>query len=156
MKKKSLIDLWLTPGGWDLLDEFWRERVVNILQDLSDLPHMKYAYAVGQNGVKLTHTIGPGRRDITDEGSNPLMFYHLARIVEDYLQNIYHGAPAHVTVELEDEMIFVGSTGTLILVATFDGRASRGFVGMKLTKRISHLRGLFRASQKPQEQKPQI
>jgi len=151
MKKKSLIDLWLTPEGGETLDEFWSERVVNILQDLSDLPHLNYAYAIGADGVRLSRTIGPGRREVTNDDSDPRMFFNLARIVEEYLGRIDHPSPAHVTVELEDEMLFVGSTGALILIAAFDGRALRGFVGMKLTKRISHLRSMFRASHKPQE-----
>ena len=110
------------------------------------LPHIRYAYAIGQSGSRLTNAIGPDGELIKDEDSNPQMFYHLTKIVEEYLENINQPAPAHVTVELEDEMLFVGSTGALILVASFDGSAARGFVGMKLTKRISHLRGIYKMS----------
>lgn len=147
------MDAWFEEAAWDELDEFWRERVFNILQDLAELPHLKYAYAVGEGGSRLTKMIGPDSEIIDNEESDPIMYYHLAKTVEEYLDHIEQPAAAHVTIELEDEMLFVGSTGALILVASFDGDAARGYVGMKLTKRISHLRNIFRASAKQRKQK---
>ena len=144
-KKRQPLD-WLTSNASDELDEFWQERVVNILGDLSVLPHLRYAYAVGLKGGRLTEIIGPGGEIVTDLRSDPAVYFHLAQIVENYLTLIDQPAAAHVTVELADEMLFVGSTGALILVASFDGNAARGFVGMKLAKRISHLRSIFKST----------
>lgn len=147
MPKKNAQRDWLEPAAYEELDEFWQERLVNILEDLADLPHLRYAYAVGREGVRLSKNIGPGRRIVKGDNADPAKFFHLARITEDYLKRIDQEAPAHVTVELAEEMLFVGSTGALILVASFEGNAARGYVGMKLAKRISHLRNIFRAAQ---------
>jgi hypothetical protein len=147
MRPKKSSDTWLTKEAFELLDEFWCERVINILQDLSELPHLRYAYAVSLGGTRLSAAIGPGAKPLKDDPTGPEAFHHLAEVVEEYLERIGQPAPAHVTVELADEMLFVGSTGKLILVASFDGQAARGYVGMKLAKRISHMRNIFKASQ---------
>ncbi len=70
---------------------------------------MKLSIAVSQNGKQLTNPIAEAGV-ITDPNlENPMTFFHLARITENYLENLGKGAPAHVTVEMEDEMLFIGS-----------------------------------------------
>ncbi len=138
----------LTAIAPEVIDEVWQTRVVVLLDDLAELPHLCYAYVVGKEGRKLTETIGPGGKIIKDHQSDSHVFANLANYVEEYLESIEHPYPAHVLIEMEDELLFVGSTGKVILVASFDSEAPRGFMAMKLTKRISHLRKLFRTMEK--------
>ncbi len=148
MKSQIPDESWLTQDAIESLDQVWRDRVIVILQDLANLPHLRYAYVIAKSsGMRLTKMVGPDSGN--DEKYNKyMMFFHLARIVEEYMVHLERPAPAHVQLELEDEMLFVGSAGELVLVAAFDGNVARGYMSMKLTKRISHLRTLFRTREK--------
>ncbi len=139
---------WLTQEGSEGLDQAWRDRVVVILQDLVNLPHLKFAYVISGEGVRLTKFLGQGGEELESMEHDHKAYFHLADVVEEYLKNLGIDAPAHVTVEMEEDMLFVGSAGQLILVAAFEGNVARGYMSMKLTKRISHLRTLFRTRER--------
>lgn len=135
---------WLTEEAHSELDESNLNRLEVILKDLVTMPHLRYTYVISRNGVQLTSALGPMGKRMPDSLLHHNEYFHLATITENYLENLEHPAPAHVTIDMEDEMLFVGSAGPLILVAGLDGNAVRGYMSMKLTKRISHLRRLFR------------
>ncbi|MDP8228968.1 MAG: hypothetical protein P9M15_05895 [Candidatus Electryoneaceae bacterium] len=136
--------VWLTKLAMEELGEVWQDRVVVLLRDLSQLPHLRYAYIVSKDGNKLTETIGPGEKIVEGNDLNPKMFSDLARYIEEYFINIEHPAPAQLISEFGDDLLFIGSTGEVILVAFFDGEAPRGYMSMKLSKRMMHLRKLYR------------
>ncbi len=142
MAKKKIN--YLKPIALELIDDVWQNRVVVLLEDLTGLPHLQYAYVISKKGEKLTETIASGNKITKEHESDAKQFADLAGIVEEYLDNLEHPFPAHVLIEMEDELLFVGSTGEVILVASFDGNAPRGYMSMKLSKRVNHLRKLFR------------
>lgn len=142
MAKKKIN--YLKPIALELINEVWQDRVVVLLEDLTGLPHLQYAYVISKGGEKLTETITSGNNKVNSHPSEAKQFADLARIVEEYLANLQHPYPAHVLIEMENELLFVGSTGEVILVASFDGNAPRGYMSMKLSKRVNHLRRLFR------------
>ncbi len=148
MSKKSAQETWLTPEAMDILSHVWQERIALIIEDLADWPHMNYAFAINNDGVKLTYKIGPGGTVVNEDAYPTEVFHHLANTVEEYLMNIEHPADAQVTIELENELLFVASTGEIYLVASFKGIVERGYLGMKLKKRIAHLKSLSAQQQK--------
>jgi len=148
VKKSATEDSWLTPKAMDLLDPTLQEGVIAILEDMAWWPHLKYAYVIGKDGLKLTYSIGQMGELVSEESYRPSLFYNLATTVEEYLANIDHPAPAHVTVELAGELLFVASTGELFLVASFESDVERGYMSMKLAKRIAHLCTLHRMRRK--------
>ena len=134
---------WLTAFAMEEIGDVWRDRIVVLLSDLSHLPYLRYAYVVSKNGIKLTETIGAGGKIVEGNALNPKIFSDLAKIIEEYLVSIEHPSPAHLLTELGDELLFIGSAGEIILVAFFDGDAPRGYVSMKLSKRMMHFRKLY-------------
>ncbi|MDP8208106.1 MAG: hypothetical protein P9L92_15685 [Candidatus Electryonea clarkiae] len=144
MKEPDLNEKWLMDVAFDALDEDNRRRVMIIMKDLVTLPHLRYTYVINKDGRRLTRPVGQNGEILSEETMLHEEFFYLVRITEEYLKNLGNKAPAHVTVEMEDETLFVGSAGPLILVAAFDGSIARGYMSMKLTKRISSLRKLFR------------
>ncbi|MFC2170586.1 hypothetical protein ACFLQJ_01255 [Calditrichota bacterium] len=148
MKEPNLDEKWLMEVAFDALDEDNRKRVLIIMRDLVTLPHLRYTYVINKDGRRLTRPVGREGKILDDTTLMHEGFFYLARITEEYLKNLGQKAPAHVTVEMEEEMLFVGSAGPLILVAAFDGTIARGYMSMKLTKRISSLRKLFRTIEK--------
>jgi len=135
---------WLTDEAMKTLEPEWRYRVLLILQDISGWSHLNYAYGIGLDGSRLTHIIGPNAERIEKVTYPTETFYFLAGIVEEFLANIEYPAPAQVTIELEDEILYLASCGELYLVASFYSSIPMGYMVMKLTKRISHLRNLWR------------
>ena len=148
MNRLNLEEGLLTPKARELLDSTWQESVEVVLEDMSTWPDLHYAYAVGRDGLKLTYSIGPNGELVSEGTYNPDLYYNLATTVEEYLTGIGHPAPAHVTVELEKELLFVASCGELFLVASFGKDVERGYMSMKLAKRVAHLRNLYRSQRK--------
>lgn len=144
MPKKKLDKSWLTEEALELLDENWRYRLLLILQDIPSWPQLKYAYAISLKGTRLSYPIGPDFVRIDDNSYSPEIFFFLAGIIEDFLTNIDHPSPAQVTIELEHEILYIASCGELYLVASFYSGVPKGYMSMKLTKRINHLRHLWR------------
>lgn len=140
--KLTAQEFWLTKEAQDVLSHAWQERLLVIIEDLAGWPHLNYAFAISKDCVQLTHPIGPGGDVVNEKAYSTDVFHHLAMTVEDYLVNIEHPAPAYVTIELEGELLFVASTGTVYLVASFEGIVERGYMSMKLKKRIAHLRNI--------------
>lgn len=138
---------WLTDEAKRNLNSAWQERVLLVLKDMSNWPQLRYALAVGLDGSKLTGVIGPDGKEAQVKTYPPLLLFYMAGTVEEYLADIDHSAPAHVTIELEDEVLFIGSTGEFYLVASLDADVHRGYMSMKLSKRIKHLRSLFSREQ---------
>ncbi|MFC2150400.1 hypothetical protein ACFLQV_02735 [Calditrichota bacterium] len=133
---------WLTSEALDLMSHQWHERILVIMEDLSKWTHLRYAFAIGRDGIQLTHPIGPKGTILDEKAYSHEIFHHLALTVEEYLVNIEHPAPAYVTIELEHELLFVASTGAVYLVASFEDVVERGYMSMKLKKRIAHLRNV--------------
>jgi len=135
---------WLTDQAQEELGHDNQVRLAMILQDLVTLPYLRYTYVLDRSGgVCLSHPIGPNGKVVAAK-HRPDAFLHLVNITELYLVEIEQNAPAHVTVDTRDEMLFIASAGPWVLVAAFEGQATRGYLSMKLTKRISHLRSMFR------------
>ena len=144
MLKKRLDESWLTEEAKRTLEPEWRYRVLLILQDIATWSQLNYAYGIGLDGARFTHTIGPGEARVNQGTYSTVTFFFLAGIVEEFLANIEYPAPAQVTIELEDEILYLASCGELYLVASFFSGVPKGYMVMKLTKRISHLRNLWR------------
>jgi len=142
--KIKLDESWLSDEAKQKLEPEWRYRILLILQDISTWSQLNYAYGIGQDGSRLTHSIGPNAKRVDKGAYSTDTFFFLAGIVEEFLTNIEYPAPAQVIIELKDEILYLASCGELYLVASFYSGIPKGYMVMKLTKRISHLRNLWR------------
>lgn len=143
MGKKKLDSKWLTEEARSSLGYDWQDRILLVLQDMASWPQLKYAYAIGANGSKLTHSIGPKARRIDSGAQTPITFFFLAAIVEEFLANIDYPSPAQVTIELEHEVLYIASCGEMYMVGCFYSGVPKGYMAMKLTKRVSNLRSIW-------------
>ena len=134
----------MTPDAKEMLNPALQERVLVILHDLSMWLDLKYAYIIGSEGTKYTKTVGTGGKLITTETTYPEeVFYNFIAVVEEYLTKIKLEPLTHITIELENELLFVGATKEMFLVAAFQGHVARGYMSMKLAKRVSHLKRIL-------------
>lgn len=143
-KRKRFDESWLTQVARDNLKQALQDSVLVILQDLSMWMNLKYAYIISRDGLKLTETIGPEGELGESETYSPDVFFNLAKIMGEYLTGFENETLTHVTVELEDELLFIGATEELFLIASFEGHVARGYMSMKLDKRVSHLKNMLR------------
>ena len=142
-KRKRIDESWLTQEAKESLNPALQERILVILHDLSMWMDLKYAYLIGSDGAKLTQTIGTGGK-LVDSATYPEeVFYNFIAVVEEYLTKIKLEPLTHITIELEDELLFIGATKELFLVAAFEGNVARGYMSMKLAKRVSHLKRIL-------------
>ena len=144
MSKKKPDEAWLTDEAREGLYPEWQHRLLSILQDMATWSQLKYAYAIGKDGVRYTHSIGPGGIRVKDETYSSSTFFALSGIIEDFLSSIEYPTSAQVTIELEDEILTIASCGELYMVASFYSGVPKGYMTMKLAKRISHLRVIWR------------
>lgn len=134
----------MTPEAKETLNPALQERVLVILHDLSMWLDLKYAYIIGSDGTKLTKTIGSGGKLMETATTYPEeVFYNFIAVVEEYLIKIKLEPLTHITIELENELLFVGATKEMFLVAAFEGHVARGYMSMKLAKRVSHLKRIL-------------
>jgi len=143
MGKNSLDITSLTEEGKSSLDSDWQKRILLVLEDMSTWSKMKYAYAIGADGSKLTHAIGPNAKRVDSGVQSSITFYFLAAIVEEFLTNIQRPAPPQVTIELEREILYIASCGELYIVACFSSGVPKGYMAMKLSKRVSRLHAIW-------------
>lgn len=144
MDKKTLDVKWLTESAQSSLDKEWQLRILLVLEDMITWPQLKYTYAIAENGQKLTQTIGPKAEKVDSGAHSPITFFFLAAIIEEFLGNIGRSSPAQVTIELEQEILYIASCGGLYMVASFYSGVPKGYMAMKLAKRVNHLRSLWR------------
>lgn len=144
MTKFSLDSGWLTEGARDTLDEEWQLRILLVLEDMITWPQLKYAYAIAENGHKLTQTIGPKAEKVDSSAHAPITFFFLAAIIEEFLGNVGSKSAAQVIIELEHEILYIASCGELYMVASFYSGVPKGYMAMKLAKRVNHLRNIWR------------
>lgn len=147
MLKYNLDNSWLTEGARYTLDKEWQHRILLVLGDMITWPQLKYAYAIADNGQKLTHAIGPEAEKVDSSAHAPITFFFLATIIEEFLSNIDQKSPAQVTIELEHEILYIASCGELYVVASFYSDVPKGYMAMKLSKRVHNLRNLWGTDQ---------
>jgi len=144
MPKNNLNRSWLTESALETLDKEWQHRILLVLEDMITWPQLKYAYAIADSGHKLTQTIGPKAEEVDSGAHAPKTFFFLAAIIEEFLNNINHKSPAQVIIELEHEILYIASCGEMYVVASFLSGVPKGYMAMKLAKRVYHLRNLWR------------
>ena len=142
-KRKRIDESWLTQEAKETLNPALQDRILVILHDLSMWMDLNYAYLIGNDGTKLTQTIGTGGKLVEKATYPEEVFYNFIAVVEEYLTKIKLEPLTHITVELEDELLFVGATKEIFLVAAFKGHVARGYMSMKLAKRVSHLKRIL-------------
>lgn len=135
---------WLTESAQSSLDKEWQQRILFVLEDMITWPQLKYAYAIAENGQTLTKTVGPKAEKVDSGAHSSITFFFLAAIIEEFLGNIGRSSPAQVTIELESEILYIASCGGLYMVASFSSGVPKGYMAMKLAKRVNHLRNLWK------------
>ncbi|MDP8241263.1 MAG: hypothetical protein P9X24_19415 [Candidatus Hatepunaea meridiana] len=144
MTKKNLEEPVLTNSARKSLDMKWQNRLKVILQDLSTWSQLKYTYAISIEGERLSDPIGPDADRIDNDDYRTLDFFRLSGIINEFMINIETPGPSQVTVELENEILYIASCEKLYLIAAFYRGIPSGYMSMKLCKRIRSLRSLLR------------
>ena len=143
MPKRKRDESWLTSEAKQAFKPEWQDRVLKILQDISTLPHLKFTCVIGKDGSRFTRSVSPNASHAIDESYSTLSYSKFANIIDEYVNNLGYSSSSQVTIELEDEILVIAPCGELYLIASFFHGIPRGYMSMKLTKRISHMRSMW-------------
>jgi len=134
----------LTETAKVWLEVDFQEHLITILHYLSMWEHLNYAFFINAKGESYTSFIGPLGQKVNSIDFPPQKFHLIARLVNDYLYQIKQGQMTHLTIELSDQMLFLGAIGDLFLVVSLRKNSETDDDIQKVAERIENLKTILR------------
>jgi hypothetical protein len=126
-----------------MLEEDSQGYILTILQYITLWDNLQYAYVMNTDGTRLSEVIGPKGTIQDSSAYSTQMFVNFERIIGDYLSNNNFGEMLHLRIELDDELLLMGTLpGSFLIVSLLNDQSEENGKS-RLSERVKNLKTIL-------------